>query len=57
MLVTDVQLTFKLNQNHPLDNRHAVAAQLRQQASQSSRDVAELMRARMPAAWRRLKWT
>jgi len=48
LVVTDVQLKFKLNQNHPLDNRLAVAAQLAQQASQSSRDVAALMRERMP---------
>jgi len=48
LVVTDVQLKFKLNQNHPLDNRVAVAAQLAQQASQSSRDIAELMRERMP---------
>ena len=50
LVVTAVQLTFKLNQNHPVDNRQAVAAQLGQQASQSSRDVAELMRARMPSS-------
>lgn len=49
MVVTRVQLKFKLNQNHPVDNRNAVAAQLAQQPSPSSRDVAELMRARMPA--------
>ena len=48
LVVTDVQLKFKLNQNHPLDNRVAVAAQLAQQASQSSRDIAELMRERIP---------
>ena len=48
LVVTDVQLKFKLNQNHPLDNRLAVAAQLAQQASPSSRDVAALMRERMP---------
>ena len=48
LVVTDVQLKFKLNQNHPLDNRLAVAAQLGQQASQSSREIAELMRERMP---------
>jgi len=47
LLVSAVQLKFKLNQNHPLDNRQAVASQLAQQASPSSRDVAELMRARM----------
>lgn len=47
LVVSDVQLKFKLNQNHPLDNRQAVAAQLAQQASQSSHDVAELMRERM----------
>lgn len=49
LLVTDVQLKFKLNQNHPPGNRHAVAAQLAQQSSQSSRDVAELMRVRLPS--------
>jgi len=49
MVITDVQMTFKLNQNHPLVNRKSVAEQLRQQASASSHDVAELMRARMPA--------
>jgi transcriptional regulator len=49
MVVTDVQLTFKLNQNHPLANRIAVAEHLQQQGSTSSHDVAELMRARMPA--------
>jgi transcriptional regulator len=50
LVVTDVQLKFKLNQNHPLDNRLAVAAQLAQQASRSSLDVAELMRARMTSS-------
>ena len=48
LVVTDVQLKFKLNQNHPLHNRLAVAAQLAQQSSQSSRDIAELMRERIP---------
>jgi len=49
LVVTAVQLKFKLNQNHPLDNRQAVASQLAEQASPASRDIAELMRARMPA--------
>ncbi|HMB42337.1 MAG TPA: FMN-binding negative transcriptional regulator [Luteimonas sp.] len=49
LVVTAVQLKFKLNQNHPLGNRRAVASQLAQQASPSSHDISELMRARMPA--------
>lgn len=43
--VERVALKFKLNQNHPVANRVAVAAQLEQQPREASRDVAALMRA------------
>ena len=49
LLVTEVRMKFKLNQNHPLENRQAVAAHLAEQPSQTGRDVAELMHVRMPA--------
>ena len=42
-----ITLKFKLNQNHPLANRTAVATQLAGQSREASRDVAALMRARM----------
>lgn len=48
MAITEVQLKFKLSQNHPIGNRQSVAAHLAQQPGQSSRDVAMLMRERLP---------
>lgn len=42
-----ITLKFKLNQNHPIGNRVAVATQLAGQSREASRDVAALMRARM----------
>lgn len=41
-------LKFKLNQNHPVANRVAVAGELDQQPREASRDIARLMRARIP---------
>lgn len=41
-------LKFKLNQNHPIANRLAVAGQLERQQRENSRDIAALMRARTP---------
>jgi transcriptional regulator len=41
-------LKFKLNQNHPVANRLAVAEQLETQQRDGSRDIAALMRARTP---------
>jgi len=46
--VDNVALKFKLSQNHPVANRHAVAAKLEQQSREASREVAALMRARTP---------
>lgn len=46
--VDHVALKFKLNQNHPVANRLAVAAQLEQQAREASHEIAALMRARTP---------
>ena len=46
--VDNAALKFKLNQNHPASNRRSVAAQLGQQSSEASRDIAALMRARTP---------
>jgi len=46
--VDNVALKFKLSQNHPVANRHAVAAQLEQQSREASREIADLMRARTP---------
>ena len=43
-----VDLKFKLNQNHPLANRQAIAAQLSRQSREASRDVAALIRERLP---------
>ena len=42
-----ITLKFKLNQNHPVANRAAVATQLAGQSREASREVAALMRARM----------
>jgi transcriptional regulator len=41
-----VDLKFKLNQNHPVANRESVAAQLQGQARERSRSIAALMRER-----------
>jgi transcriptional regulator len=46
--VDTASLKFKLNQNHPIANRLAVAEQLEAQQREDSRDIAELMRARTP---------
>jgi len=45
--VDRITLKFKLNQNHPVANRAAVATQLAGQSRESSRDVAVLMRERL----------
>lgn len=45
--VDRITLKFKLNQNHPVANRAAVATQLAGQSREASRDVAVLMRERM----------
>lgn len=47
-LVDNAVLKFKLSQNHPIANRLAVAAQLEQQPREASREIADLMRARIP---------
>ncbi|GAB3384304.1 FMN-binding negative transcriptional regulator [Lysobacter fragariae] len=47
--VESVAQKFKLNQNHPVANRIAVAEQLVQQPREASRDIAALMRARTPS--------
>ncbi|MDR7098735.1 transcriptional regulator [Lysobacter niabensis] len=46
--VDTASLKFKLNQNHPIANRLAVAEQLETQQRDDSRDIAALMRARTP---------
>ena len=46
--VDTASLKFKLNQNHPVANRLAVAEQLEAQQRDGSRDIAALMRARTP---------
>ncbi|GAB3367646.1 FMN-binding negative transcriptional regulator [Lysobacter rhizosphaerae] len=46
--VDTASLKFKLNQNHPVANRLAVAEQLETQQRDDSRDIAALMRARTP---------
>jgi transcriptional regulator len=43
----DIALKFKLNQNHPVANRIAVAERLEAQSRESGREVAALMRARI----------
>lgn len=47
MIVERVQMTFKLNQNHPTANRAAVAGHLDAQGIDRSHEVAALMRERM----------
>lgn len=49
LAVERVQLKFKLNQNHPVENRRAVADRLDALAQGDSADVARLMRERTPA--------
>ena len=49
LAVERITLKFKLNQNHPVANRIAVATQLAAQAREASLDVAALMRARLAA--------
>lgn len=46
--VGQARLTFKLNQNHPVANRLAVAEQLDRMPREASREIASLMRARTP---------
>ncbi|GAB3351493.1 FMN-binding negative transcriptional regulator [Lysobacter tyrosinilyticus] len=48
--VHDVALKFKLNQNHPVANRLAVATQLEQQPREASREIAHLMQAALMRA-------
>lgn len=48
-LVETSTLKFKLNQNHPVANRVAVADQLDRQPRQADRDIAALMRTRTPS--------
>ncbi|HEY0662606.1 MAG TPA: FMN-binding negative transcriptional regulator [Lysobacter sp.] len=43
------EVTFKLNQNHPVANRRAVGDQLDTQPRDDSREIAALMRERTPA--------
>ena len=50
MSVDSITLKFKLNQNHPVANRIAVAGRLAEQVREASRDVAVLMRERMTNA-------
>jgi transcriptional regulator len=47
MAIDRIELKFKLNQNHPVANRAAVADALATQQRESSREVAALMRARL----------
>ncbi len=47
LTVDRIDLKFKLNQNHPVTNRAAVATQLGGQSREASREVAALMRTRM----------
>jgi transcriptional regulator len=47
MAIDRIELKFKLNQNHPVANRVAVAAALAAQQRESSREVAALMRERL----------
>ena len=44
MVVRRIELKFKLNQNHPRENRIAVVGELSAHGRQDSRDIAELMR-------------
>lgn len=46
--VAQARLTLKLNQNHPVANRLAVAEQLDRMPREASREIAALMRARTP---------
>ena len=48
LAVESAQLKFKLNQNHPVENRRAVADRLEALARADAGDVARLMRERMP---------
>ena len=50
LAVTNIQLKFKLNQNHPLANRISVADALASQPREASREVARLMRERLSDA-------
>lgn len=49
LAVQRVELKFKLNQNHPAENRRAVADRLDSLAQVNAADVARLMRERTPA--------
>lgn len=48
-VVDKVTLKFKLNQNHPVANRDAVARQLATQPREASREIAALMQSRATA--------
>lgn len=48
-VVDHVTLKLKLNQNHPVANRHAVARQLATQPREASREIAALMQTRVNA--------
>ena len=43
-----VDLKFKLNQNHPVANRESIASQLAAQSRDASRELARLIRERIP---------
>ena len=47
MAIDRIDVKFKLNLNHPVANRVAVATELARQQRESSRDVAALMRERL----------
>jgi transcriptional regulator len=48
LVVERIELKFKLNQNHPVANREAIAAQLWTQSRDASRELADLIRERLP---------
>ncbi|GHA71818.1 FMN-binding negative transcriptional regulator [Cognatilysobacter bugurensis] len=48
LTVERIQLNFKLNQNHPVGNRHAVASSLESTGRPYDAEVARLMRERTP---------
>jgi transcriptional regulator len=47
MAIDGIELKLKLNQNHPVANREAVAARLARQQRESSREIAILMQSRL----------
>jgi transcriptional regulator len=48
LVVERIELKFKLNQNHPVANREAIAARLSLQSRDASRELADLIRERLP---------